>query len=260
VLDTKILILAIVGSLVTIILCTGVLAFFVIFQRKKAQQLADHNRHQQEILQTQIEIQQQSFENISHEIHDNIGQVLSLIKLNLSLVSEHTDAYPFHEKIVTSTTLTSQVINSLRHLSKGLNPGFVEQLGLSECIRFELERLENAGVFKTTFLLTGKPIRPELSKEFVLYRIVQECLNNIIKHVREGVITVELQYLPGKIAIAVTDNGNGFDIEKVNLSSPAAKGSGLGHMKKRMEMIGGTFECISKLGEGTRVCLVVDSE
>jgi signal transduction histidine kinase len=259
-LETKILILAIIGSLVTIILSVGILVFFVIFQRKKVQQIALQNHHQQEILQTQIEIQQQSFQNISQEIHDNIGQVLSLIKLNLSLVSEQTDGYPFHEKIDASKTLTIQVINSMRHLSKGLNPDFVEQFGLGGCIRFELERLENAGLFKTQFLLTGKPFKMELSKEFVLYRIVQECLNNIIKHVKLGTINIELNYSRDQLMLTVADNGKGFQPEKLNPASPGAKGSGLGNMKKRMDMIGGIFECISRQGEGTSVRLTVYPE
>jgi two-component system, NarL family, sensor kinase len=255
--EKKIIIVSVVGSLVTIILCIAVLGFFVIYQRKKAQQLAEQALHQQQILQTQIEIQQQSFHNIAQEIHDNIGQVLSLIKLNLGSVSAQTEAYPFHEKITGTLQLTGQVINDLRHLSKGLNPDFVEQFGLAGCIEFELERLQNSGLFKTDFSSSGKPRKLKLAAEFVLYRVVQECINNIIKHAAASEIKIAIHFAVNELAITVADDGKGFDTHAFDNPSPAQKGSGLGNMKKRLEAIGGHLHISSNPGQGTLTTLQV---
>lgn len=255
--ETEIFITATISALIVIILGAGIVIFFVINQRKKTQHIAEQHRHQQELLQTRIEIQQQSFENISHELHDNIGQVLSLIKLNLARVTEQTAAYPFHEKLEHTLSLTGRVITDLRNLAKGLNPDFVQQFGLPECIRFELDRLEYAGEFTTEFKTSGEPNGLEPGKAFVVYRVVQECLNNIIKHVRSGAVHVSLNCTGGMLNVSIADKGNGFDMASKQLNDPVAKGSGLANMKKRIEMIGGTFNCESSIGKGTTVQFTV---
>lgn len=251
------MILAVTGALVSIILSVAVLVFFIIYRKKRDQLSLEQTRHQQELLQTRIEIQQQSFENISHELHDNIGQVLSLIKLNLARVSEQTTEYPFHEKLAHTLSLTGRVVTDLRNLAKGLNPDFVQQFGLPECIRFELDRLEYAGEFAIEFKTSGQPNGLEPGKAFVVYRVVQECLNNIIKHVRSGAVHVSLDCTNDTLSISIADNGKGFDLASKKLDDAQVKGSGLNNMKKRIEMIGGTFNCESSIGKGTAVQFTV---
>lgn len=251
------MILAVTGALVSIILSVAVLVFFIIYRKKRDQLSLEQTRHRQELLQTRIEIQQQSFENISHELHDNIGQVLSLIKLNLEQVTGLSASQPIHEKLSNTLSLTGRVITDLRNLAKGLNPDFVQQFGLPECIRFELDRLEYAGTFTTGLTITGSPSGLDTGKAFVLYRVVQECLNNIIKHVRKGAVQVSVNCTGSMIRISIADNGKGFDQAAKQINQPAAKGSGLDNMKKRIEMIGGTFHCDSQIGEGTNISFSV---
>jgi two-component system, NarL family, sensor kinase len=253
--DQKILIIAIIGCCVTFILSAGVFIFFVITQRKKAQQLAEQSRHQQELLQTQIEIQQQTFQNVSREIHDNLGQVLSLIKLNLNSVSAATEQQPYHAKITSTLDLTSQVIRDLRHLSKGLNPDFVQQLGLTGCMEFELERLRNMGRFETQLQIAGDLHKMEFSKEFVIYRVVQECLNNIIKHAQASHINIDMNYAANQLTLCIADNGKGFDVDTVLSAAPVHTGSGLGNIQSRMAFVGGSSHFESVPGKGTVVRL-----
>jgi two-component system, NarL family, sensor kinase len=253
----KILILAITGSLLFVVLCAGVFKFFLLSQRKKAQQLARENLHRQQILQTQLEIQQQTFQNVSREIHDNIGQVLSLIKLNLNSVSVASQNQPYHTKVATTLDLTSQVIRDLRHLSKGLNPDFVQQLGLTGCLEFELERLQNSAPYATHLAVSGEPYRLPFSKDFIIYRVVQECLNNIIKHAQAQTIHIDCRYSPGELNVSVTDDGRGFDVQSYTAVSAAAGGSGMHNMQQRMHMIGGRFHCHSQPGGGTVIQLAV---
>ena len=135
---------------------------------------------QQTLLQTQLEIQEQTFKNISQEIHDNIGQVLSLAKLNINTMSEATPEI-LQEKINDSKDLISKAIQDLRDLSKSLNTDYITELGLIRAVEYELEMIKKTGNYKMQFDIEGKAIRLEKQQELIFFRIVQEALHNIIK-------------------------------------------------------------------------------
>lgn len=220
--------------------------------REKQQLL--HN-YQQEILHTQIEIQQQTLQTISQEIHDNIGQLLSVIKIQLNTIEESPSPHPHQNQIIKTNELVSLVIKDLRHLAKGVNPDFVQQYGLAECIRFELDRLEHTGLFSTEFSIHGTPFSLTLPEEFVLYRVIQENFNNIIRHAKAKEIRVELCYWPESFQCSIYDNGCGFVVEDALQTSAAESGSGMRNMQRRVEMIGGSINIKSILNLGTQVDL-----
>lgn len=225
-------------------------------QHIKEKQLLVHN-YQQEILRTQIEIQQQTLQTISQEIHDNIGQVLSVIRIHLNTIEESPVPPSHQEQIVKTNKLVGQVIEDLRNLAKGVNPDFVQQHGLAECIRFELDRLEHTGLYTTALSIHGSPFSLELPEEFVLYRVVQENFNNIIRHAKAKEIRVEFSYLPDSFCCSIYDNGVGFVVEEALQADAAQSGSGMRNMQRRMEMIGGRFHIRSTLNLGTQVDLTL---
>jgi two-component system NarL family sensor kinase len=188
------------------------LFFIVLIIRYRSRQILNrHNieaiksNYQQELLRTQLEIQEQTLRTISQEIHDNIGQVLSLAKLNLNTM-EIDKKEELQEKIVDSKKLVSKAIQDLRDLSKSMNTDNIEAIGLVKAIEYELEMIHKTG-FKTELNVEGTVIRVEPQKELILFRIIQEVLNNIIKHAEAGSILSVIQFASHQIRISIKDDG-----------------------------------------------------
>lgn len=200
--------------------------------------------YQQQLLQTQIEIQEQTLKTISQEIHDNIGQVLSLAKLNLNTF-ENIESTTNQTKISDTKQLVSKAINDLRDLSRSLHGDKIAELGLQESIANELKILENTGQYKTVFYVTGSLYKLEPQKEMVLFRIVQESLNNIVKHAKAKNIKVELNYKVDAFNLSVIDDGVGFDAKALTSTQT---GIGLKSMQNRAALIGGVLSIQSNNG------------
>jgi len=215
-----------------------------------AEKKAIKSTYENELLKTQLEVQEQTFREISQEIHDNIGQALSFIKLTINTINvkEPENA---NNKLFESKELITQVIQDLRDLSKTLNTDFITQIGLSKAIEQQLNLLEKTKLYKTTLLVKGHPENYGQKQELVIYRIIQELLNNTVKHSNATTVNIEIAYAASKLTIHVADNGDGFDITAVAQD----KGIGLNSMKKRMELINGHFDIISSKNEGTSAIL-----
>jgi len=198
---------------------------------------------EQELLQTQLEIQEQTLKTISEEIHDNVGQVLSLAKLNLNTFDNHPE-----KKLQDTKELISKAINDLRDLSRSMHGDRIAELGLQQSLADELQILENSGEFKTSLKVAGGNYKLLPQKEMVLFRIVQEALNNAIKYSRAKNISVSLHYETEKFSLYVTDDGIGFD-------TGTRTGIGLKSMRNRAQLIGGNFSLQSAPGNGTTITI-----
>ncbi len=260
---TEILIVFITGIVVLFILI-GIIVYFLLDHQKKYHQHKKekqdlHFQFQQTLLQTQLEIQEQTLKNISQEIHDNIGQVLSLVKININTMNcDEPDL--LQGKIDDSKTLISKAIQDLRDLSRSLNTDYVVEMGLARSIEYELELIKKTGSFETLFSIEGNPYRLEQQKELILFRIVQEVLHNIIKHAKASLITVALQFEPEKFVLTVADNGIGFDISGLKENNYAGTGLGIRNMHNRAKMINTDFIINSDLTKGTTITLTIPSQ
>jgi two-component system, NarL family, sensor kinase len=232
---------------------TGLAAFIIfflfLFNKRKNRLINDkllmQTRFEQALLQTQIEIQEQTLKTISQEIHDNIGQVLSLAKLNLATLQLGEE-----EKLNDTKNLVSKAINDLRDLSRSLHGDKIAELGLQEAVASELKILQNTGQYHTALQITGEPYKVEPQKEMVLFRIVQEAMNNAIKHAKAKNITVQLSYWPNAFVLIITDDGIGFNAVVLE---PAQTGIGLKSMQNRAALIGGQFTITAANGNGTQI-------
>jgi signal transduction histidine kinase len=211
---------------------------------------------QKELLRTQLEIQEQTFQNISQEIHDNIGQTLSLVKLNLNTIS--TEPGPRNDqKITTSLNLVSKAINDLRSISKTLNTDMILSAGFLNALEFELQLIEKTGIFQTSLSIDGQSAKLDPKKELILFRIVQEALNNIIKHSSASSISVKAIFEKSRLCVSVSDDGTGFSPDESN--NIAGRGSGLSNMNKRARLIGGTL-LIESNPSGTTIHLTIPTD
>lgn len=225
---------------------------FIQYSRRKVEHLKQMKNlqfeYEQTLLRSQIEIQEQTLQYISREIHDNIGQVLSLVSLNLNTI-EASDK----DKLEFTGNLVTKAIDDLRGLSKSLNPDRVQLIGLTESIKTELDQLERTGRFETDLDIKNALSEISQEKTIILYRMIQEVLNNIIKHSRATKVTVLIQNTDGNDMICITDNGTGFNQED------CPSGLGLQNLTQRAAMINAELIINSKINEGTSVSFTLKS-
>ncbi len=230
------------------ILMVSFIVFMAIFHRQRQvynKQKMDGMKadYERTILNVEKEIQEATLAHVGRELHDNIGQLLSLTKINLS------SSKP--EKIVESRHLISQTIKEVRELSKTLNLDWVENINLEEFIRNELQRLERAEFCETGFKKAGQEVKLSKETKLVLIRVIQECLNNAIKHAQPHKIEVSLTTGEKNFQVWIRDDGHGFD-KKLKSS-----GLGLYNLEKRMQTIGGSILIDSEIGKGTEIKLLL---
>lgn len=257
--DTKI-ILVICASLFTLVILLFLFSFIIQYQRKstafQAEKKVMQSAFEQELLKTQLEIQEQTLKNISQEIHDNIGQVLSLVKLHLGTIdTAKPDA--IQEKVNSSKDLVTKAIQDLRNLSKSLDTDVVKARGLIAAAKTELETIQRAGLHKTHLFIEGEHYYLENNTELILFRIFQEILNNIIKHARAKNIVANFIYQPHLFVLEIKDDGEGFDLNTITTEENNETGLGLRNMHNRARMVNADFFMESTIGEGTNVTIKV---
>ena len=187
-------------------------------------------------------------QTIGADLHDNIGQLLSLTSLTLNSVKLE-DVEKAQQKIDAALDLTVRSIKEMRLLGKLLQGEQLIGLGLGEAIRHEISWIEKSGQYTVNYEIEGEqPVQKNPDKDLILFRVLQEILNNIIKHSKAREISIKLGYSDVGITLQVIDNGTGFDV--TNLPGDQ-KGMGLLNIQKRAEIVGGTFFIQSQPGEGT---------
>lgn len=232
---------------------TGFIVYFVVLYRNKQvknkkEQERLHANFRQELLKTQIEIQEQTLNHTSREIHDNITQVLSFVKLTLGL-TKNLGEKETQVKINESRELVGQTINDLRDLSKSLSFEYITSLGLVKTIEKEVDRINKSGLIELSFLLDGEPYVLGEQRELVLFRIFQEALNNALKHSGAKLFKITLQYHSDLFNLTLEDDGEGFSLQALDNKS----GSGLRNMENRASLIGGIATIDSYPGKGCSV-------
>ncbi len=247
------------GSLAFLLLAGFVVFFFIIYIRRKYHHIQEKQRMQssfkEELLRTRLEIQEQTLQTISEEIHDNIGQALSLAKLKLNTL-DYLDQDKLRSKTTDAKELVSKAIQDLRDLSRSLNTDAIASQGLVSALEQELEMYRRTD-FKAELLADGPVPRLEPQKELIIFRIIQESLNNISKHADAGQIRVIIKAGKENLEIRVEDNGKGFDPGLVQRRTENTKSLGLRNMANRAAMIGADFRLCSEPGKGTIVILTL---
>ena len=201
----------------------------------------------QTLLQTQLEIQEQTLQHIGYELHDNLGQVASLIKINLNTLNLN-DTAKAAEKIETTKDLTRQLIADLKSLSVSLGADRIAKTGLAKALETEVERLNKTGQFTASLIQEGNIPAMDNDKAVILYRMAQEILNNMVKHSGATQITVLLNASENLFTLAFNDDGVGFDIEEKMKSSG---GAGLLNLHNRARLINAQLILQSTPGNGS---------
>ena len=249
-------------SLFALLLIIIVLMTAILYYNRRKKHLQEKRvleiNFQQTLLQTQLEIQEQTLKNISQEIHDNIGQALSLAKLNLNTMPPTNDE-ALQQKILNSKELVSKAITDLRDLSRSLDTDYVQEMGLQRAIEYELEMIRKTGIIETNLFVEGSMFRLQKQNELILFRIVQETLNNILKHANAKSINVNINY-SNAFTLIIKDDGKGLNLDPLSEEKNNNFGLGIRNMHSRAKLIGADFSLTSQPGQGTEVKIVLPNE
>lgn len=233
----------IVSSVVLVLLAVTIILLFAFFQKRRNALLLEkkdsEKKFEREISRTQIEIREETLKNISWELHDNIGQLLVLAKIQLQSVPDSEAA---------QSTL-SNCIRELRELSRLINPEAVGHMNLREAVSREIARLNRLNFINAEFEVSGEDTYRDSKVDIIFFRILQEFFSNTIKHARATRLQVKFEYGPVMLRIRAIDNGEGFDV------SGRHEGIGLNNMKSRAQLVGAILTLDSETGKGTRLTI-----
>lgn len=240
--------------IISILLMLSLVVFITViiyrYQQKQNAYFKDienlKTSHQNALLQSQLEIQEQTFQNISREIHDNIGQKLTLAKLHLNTL-DYLNKEKITLQVNDSISMISEAINDLSDISRSMSCEILLNNGLIKALEFEEAQLRKSGIYKISLCTSGNTVFMDANTELLLFRIAQEAINNIIKHAQATAIDIHLHYNCVLFTMAITDNGKGFNIEKTHY------GTGLQNIKKRIEILKGRFEISSTPDIATQI-------
>jgi signal transduction histidine kinase len=206
-----------------------------------------------ELYRAQSEIQEQTSLQIARELHDNVGQNLSLAKLSLSTLDldKKEEATASIEEI---SDIIEIALHNLRLLTRFMNTEIIRKGGLIKSINMQVDFIQRGGKFNARLGVTGEPKTLPDTKEIFLFRIVQEAINNIIRHSKASEICISLEYAKNFLVLQVRDNGNGFILDE-KISGPDLV-SGIYNMQRRAKIIEAEFEIDSQVGKGTCIKVI----
>ncbi len=246
------LLLIVYFTVVILLLTTFGIIFFITFQRRKNKLLLEkfeaEKRFEEELTQSRLEIQGQTLKNVAWELHDNIGQLLSVANMQLNILSK-TVGESSQAPVSEIREIVANSLQEVRSLSKSLNKEVIDYSGLEASVKNELDRFKRLNILTTQMEVVGESFEIPQKDAIILFRILQEFFSNAIKHSRADLLKVHFDFKAQSLDITVSDNGVGFDINHVQ------KSSGLLNMHSRAEIINTKFDIASSKDSGTSLSL-----
>lgn len=232
-----------------------------ISERKRAEEIRD--KLYQQVVSVQKELQHLSHKlivaqenerhTLSHELHDEIGQALTAVKIDLQRISRMPrNKIDFNRSI----EIVDHAIQQVRRISLNLRPALLDDLGLIPAVRWLLDQYDQYGV--DIFLdidLPNTRFHPDI--EIACYRIIQEAITNTIRHAKANRIEVDLHWVNGWLELRISDDGIGFDVKRALQRARAGDSIGLIGMQERANLVGGRLDIHSSPGKGSIIVLKI---
>ncbi|REC54509.1 histidine kinase [Chryseobacterium piscium] len=234
-----------------IIVLTMILVYVIFIQKKTRLLIAQKEkdmRFEKELATSQIEMKEQTLNYIGQELHDDLGQKLSVVRLRQNqLIAKMNDSEK--EELVELNELLRECIQDIRNLSKTLITEQVIHFGLIESLEREINKIQKLRLLKIELITQKHDIDIMPKHGLILFRIIQESINNILKHSRAKNVSIKIEDDHEKLDILISDNGKGFNI---NLKKD---GSGLKNMELRAKIIHADFSIQSEPDKGTQTSI-----
>jgi|GEM_PF-2411925 len=241
----------------TLIIGTGI----DITDRKHANQALAQKEINLRKLSTQLlRAQEEERGRIAKELHDEQGQALTAIRVNLKELEfdlEEGDEQQIAYRLDDSKAMIEASLSQIRALSHELRPSLLDDVGLTSALRWYTNQLARRTDIRVNFTIRGEEQKLSSDVEIVIYRVVQEACTNIIKHANATQADITLHYLFQDVQVTIEDDGQGFDPEQEQEERELKRGIGLLGMQERINLVHGTFHLDSTPGEGTRISIQI---
>lgn len=226
-------------------------------EKKRLLEAVDQQRRQLHRLNTMLtQIQEEERKQLARELHDEMGQALTAISINLAATDKNLppDTPDFvRERLTEAIDLTDQTLEQIREISLNLRPPMLDDLGLFPTLRWYINRFaQRLGIEAVLDASTLQDRLPPLI-ETTIYRALQEALTNVARHAKADQVTVRLRRAQACIMVDVTDNGCGFNLHTVDVAGGSSTGLGLLGMQERIGLLGGAFTVESTPDVGTQI-------
>ena len=231
-------------------------SFYVIrSNRRLFRQVAALSEQRSELAQKLISTQEATLRYISRELHDEFGQILTAMGSMLGRAGNHVPVdSPIRPELVEVREIAQAALDKVRSLSQALHPVMLEEAGLERTLDWYLPVVEKQSGIKISYEKSGTPFAVDGNAAIHVYRVVQEALNNAVKHSGTDRVWIRLIFVPDKLGLEVEDHGCGF------VPGGERRGIGLVAMRERAELIGGTIEFLRPELGGTLIRLSVPRE
>lgn len=241
---------------ISVLLLLGLLLAYFIQARNKIRQQAALTKaiHEEELKSTAavMSAEENERQRIAKDLHDGVGQMMSAAKMNLSAISNELQFSSEEQKLSFDhiISLVDESCKEVRTVSHQMMPNMLLKSGLGKAVADFIDKIDRR-VLKVQLHTEGLNERLDEQIEIVLYRVLQECVNNVIKHSTASELDIAIIRDSDGVSATIEDNGKGFDIWQIS----ADAGMGLRNMKARIEYVKGTIEFDSAPGKGTLVAI-----
>ena len=248
--------LILIATALLLIIGFFLILFVLYFLKRKREVFFEKEilkrNYEQALMQSQLEIQEQTLRQVGRELHDNLGHQASLIKIHLNTL-HLGDIDKARQQVAETKDVTKQLIADIKALSVSLGSDRITNGGLLKALETEISRLNKTDQFTATLSVEGQIPTLESDKAIILFRMVQEVLNNAIKHSEATNISLMIEVGEDHLTLVLRDDGKGFDVEEKKKSG----GAGLGNLQNRAKMINATVDMQSSPGAGSHTTIRV---
>lgn len=234
------------STLLILVLVSFIILFVILYNKVQLNFKLERQQFQQDLLQTEIEIREQTLSNVSQELHDNVGQIAALLKMNLKQVVPAPES---EQMLKESSDLVVQLIQDIKSISSSLQNHQLSEIGLQQAIEKDCIRINKLGFISVEATCKTELSDLDANTAVFLYRMYQESMNNVISHAKASTVTVSLTQQQQGIQLLIHDNGIGFD------TGEGREGNGLVNLRKRAKSIGANLNIESKKDQGTKVLI-----
>lgn len=245
------------GTALAFLLIAFIVVVVVLYRRAQMQLVLSRQSFEQNILQTEIEIREETLSRVSKDLHDNFGQIASLIKINLNLLSKELSESD-QIRIGESKELLQKLIGDIRLLSSSLAAEYLSKQGLAKQMQLDLERIERSDVIKVHFKSSTSHFTLKPEERVFLYRMFQEMLNNTLKHAQAQNLYLTIDQSEKGLVLEFKDDGLGIPKEKLHTNERGLSGNGLLNIRERCNLIGADCRIESEVGQGTTFKIQLD--
>ncbi|MEW6263713.1 MAG: response regulator [Thermodesulfobacteriota bacterium] len=232
-----------------------------VTERKRIEEaLRDSEKRLRHLTSGLLSAQENERKRISLDLHDELGQTLTALQFNLveienNLTMDATSTVK--EKLKESLSILEEGLEQIHELSLFLRPSILDDLGLAPTLRWYINRFINRANVEVKLEVCDLHERLDQEIETVIYRVVQEALNNVARHAEAKSVMVRLQSKRNSVAVYIEDNGQGFDVNEIFSRDDQETGIGLIGMRERVSLVDGSMTLYSTKGQGTRISIEI---